>query len=346
MNGLTDSCLISFLTATLICLSGQAFAAKCETVQKDHPELQIDPIALEEMASANISRNDFFHIMRIISKYETEGCWAGATGNADDQFLSAGVMQWNFGQGTLQPILKRYKEKFSSSELFEQELNALMPKFGNGFFDVSCRTIKSSKIKISDKCKSFLADLRHDQGNLHTEFKKEVDALFSSQTMKQIQVDYFARTLTSALSDLDRVFMTARPKGWQIAWTMDVKTQQGDNFPTDKNIKKIRNQTQAEPTETRINYINSALNWYQSLCDDGLSEGIRLDCAYNKNTWGGMKQELMTDSSKEETLRYTYLISKTATTQNGAYQANAFQRRASIVFGRGSVHGGNVDFSK
>lgn len=35
-------------------------------------------------------------------------CFAGLSGDYDGQGISFGVLQWNFGQGTLQPLLKRF----------------------------------------------------------------------------------------------------------------------------------------------------------------------------------------------------------------------------------------------
>lgn len=40
-------------------------------------------------------------------------CFAGLSGNFDGQGISFGVLQWNFGQGSLQPLLKEMDEKHS-----------------------------------------------------------------------------------------------------------------------------------------------------------------------------------------------------------------------------------------
>jgi hypothetical protein len=38
------------------------------------------------------------------------GCWAMPTGNFDSQLISVGMAQWNFGTGSLQPVLKRWRD--------------------------------------------------------------------------------------------------------------------------------------------------------------------------------------------------------------------------------------------
>lgn len=45
--------------------------------------------------------------LEISSQFEGAG-WGGVTGNFDGQGLSAGVLQWNFGQGSLQELLRHY----------------------------------------------------------------------------------------------------------------------------------------------------------------------------------------------------------------------------------------------
>jgi hypothetical protein len=250
--------------------------------------------------------------MQIVARYETDGCWGGVVGDFDGQWLSAGVMQWNLGSGSLQPLLKRYVMKFSAPpELW--------------VFDASCRAIP-----IGDRCKALLKS--HDM-------LAEVERLFESDVMRQIQLDYFARAMTTVLDDIQRVFGSAQPKCWQVAWAMDLKTQQG-HFPTDTAIKQIRQRLASLQPSERRQQITGILEWYDGLCKSGYSDGVRDDCTYNMTVWG--EQVLTPD--RDEVLHFTHLLSRTAVNQDGLYQADTFQRRATIVFGRGSVHGNRVQF--
>ena len=174
------------------------------------------PSATAAMAGAKLAVKDFYSVMQVVSRYETGGCWAGATGNSDGQWLSLGVMQWNFGQGSLQPILARFRSKFSDTELTEQ-LARLMPVFGKQLFARSC-TAKP----IEQACITFLKTQYMRDGALQPAFKAETDRLFESDVMRQIQVDYFARSLTTILDDLSRIFHTAQPEAWMVAWAMGV----------------------------------------------------------------------------------------------------------------------------
>lgn len=334
-------CKHFILLISVIFFSHTAYSKDvCSIVELSNPEIKVDQAALEVLANSKLTVDDFYKTLRVVSKYETGGCWAGATGNSDGQILSAGVMQWNFNQGSLQPLLKRFIEKFSSHSHFESVLKTLMPNYGSQFLDISCRSIP-----IKKKCKDFLlSNMIGKNYALKKDFKKELDALFNDPVMRQIQIDYFARAVTSVIYDLARVYATTNPAPWQVAWAVDVKTQQGDKFPTDKNIKKIREQIDTLSIEERSKRIYGVIKWYDGLCDSGTSEGIKYDCAYNIKIWPAMIKLSIEDKERESTVHYTHLIARTAQNANGAYQGDAFQRRATIAFGKGSVHSTVYDF--
>jgi hypothetical protein len=329
------------LVASYALIAGIANAqSTCQTVMLNHPELTISDEAREAMAKAGLGSVDLYRTLRIVARYETSGCWASATGDFDGQLLSVGVMQWNFGQGTLQPLLKRFSEKFSSQEHFRQVRDELMPRYGETFFDLSCRTPR-----IQEKCKAFLkSKMTGSKRDLDAELKKEIDALFNNASMRQIQLDYFARSVTSVLSDLARVFETNHPAPWQVAWAVDLKTQQGNKFPTDKNIQRIRQEGETLAVDERKKRLNGVIKWYEGLCESGSSQGIKFDCPYNVKTWPTLVDRAVEEKARERTVHFTYLVSKTAQNDDGAYQGNAFQRRAAMAFGRGSVHRTVYDF--
>jgi len=248
-------------------------------------------------------------------------------------------MQWNFGQGSLQPILARFRSKFSDTELTEQ-LARLMPVFGKQLFARSC-TAKP----IEQACITFLKTQYMRDGALQPAFKAETDRLFESDVMRQIQVDYFARSLTTILDDLSRIFHTAQPEAWMVAWAMDLKTQQG-RFPSDNSIARVRKDLMTLELPQRKVKLFGIVSWYKATCDIGYSSGVKEDCTYNVSTWNGLIANQYPPSEREETIHFTYAVSHTATGQDGDYQADAFQRRAAIAFGKGSVHGTRVDFSE
>jgi hypothetical protein len=84
--------------------------------------------------------------------------------------------------------------------------------------------------------------------------------------------------------------------------------------------------------------------WYDGLCQSGSVGGVVYDCTYNVTTWNVISQQGRLEIDRQEAVHFTYLVSRTASTGDGFYQADAFQRRATIAFGRGSVHGMRIAF--
>jgi hypothetical protein len=330
------------LTSAFVLMAPESRAAtSCLPVMLEDQQLAVDDAALKALERAGLSQGDLFHTLRLVSKYETGGCWAGATGDSDGQLLSVGVMQWNLGQGTLQPLLKRFSEKFSSASQFQSVRDELMPKYGKKLFDVSCR-VKP----VQAACRSFLKSKMSGRlSRLDPDLKEEIDRLFNDRVMRQLQLDYFSRSVTSVLSDLDRVYLTPKPAPWQVAWAVDLKTQQGERFPTDKNIRKVRQYTDMLSVEERKKRLGGIVKWYEGLCDSGTSEGIKGDCPYNVKTWPSLFDRVVSDKAREQTIHFSHLVARTAQNIDGGYQGDSFQRRAAIVFGSGSVHRTVYDFS-
>lgn len=327
------------IIASLLGLAGGA-TADCLHVPKDDPSLKLDPAVVTALSNSKLDRVDLFRVMQVVAGYETDGCWAGATGNFDGQWLSVGVMQWNFGQGSLQPLLKAFREKYPDHPAFEKMIADLMPHYGSNLFDLSCRSEK-----IGERCQQFLrAHYVGGDSHLDAGLEKEIGDLFQFPAMRQVQIDYFARTLTTVLDDLSRVFQRREPGAWQVAWAMDLKTQQG-RFPTDASIKRIRLAMAAESVQQRRDGLLAIIEWYEGLCGSGDVAGVQRDYRYNVTTWTRISSSGVLTQDREETVHFTYVVSRTARTDDGLYQADAFQRRATIAFGMGSVHGTHVELA-
>jgi hypothetical protein len=213
-----------------------------------------------------------------------------------------------------------------------------MPNTGRQIF-AQCRDAK-----IGAACKNIVLN-KNGTTNIPAEIKTEFDQLFNDHVMRQIQLDRFNRAVTSVLSDLDRVYKNKAPKPWQVAWAVDIKTQQGNKFPSDNNIRKIKSEFARLDRESVKSWLMSPITWYSSMCSDRISEGIRHDCDYNLKLWPTLLNGAITEQARAETLLYSQLIARTAQNQNGKYQADAFQRRAAIALGQGSVHGTLYSFT-
>ena len=83
------------------------------------------------------------------------GCFAAVTGNFDGQGMSFGALQWNFGQGTLQPLLKEMftNHRETSSAIFGANLNRLQQAIDGG--DESAVVFAAS---IQDQARKTIAE--------------------------------------------------------------------------------------------------------------------------------------------------------------------------------------------
>ena len=93
----------------------------------DVASIRIDPAAAQRLAEIGLDRAGVFARMAETSIPETTGCWAMPTGNFDSQLVSVGMAQWNFGTGSLQPVLVAWRKQFRHKRDFKRARDALAP---------------------------------------------------------------------------------------------------------------------------------------------------------------------------------------------------------------------------
>jgi len=83
-----------------------------------------------------------YRCLSLTGSYETgtgiPDCFAGVSGDFDGQGVSFGVLQWNFGQGSLQPLLKRmFTEHVERSRsIFQDRFTLVTSKLHGGKSDL------------------------------------------------------------------------------------------------------------------------------------------------------------------------------------------------------------------
>jgi hypothetical protein len=287
--------------------------------------------ALRSLSGIGVTREKLFEALRDVSIPETSGCWSGASGNFDGQIVSVGALQWNYGQGSLQPILKRYQNKFSSSAL-EQEASKLMPTTGKLIFSSGCL-----RNKITDECKAALLAMQKS-GKLTQVFKSELDNLFESDQMIQVQADAFVALLQSVQDDLQRLFPGEAASPRRIKWAIDTKVQQG-HFPGNADVKRVRDHWNGLNEHQKRESLKGLLLWYQGLATSEDQGGVGLDWNRNVNAWRTKIDGGSVNAEQTDLVLLTFLKSRTAEGESGFWQALAFQRRLRIVLGVGCIGG-------
>ncbi|AQR74260.1 hypothetical protein [Sphingomonas sp. LM7] len=293
--------------------------------------LRIDPGAAALLGEIGLDRTAVFDRMAETSIPETMGCWAMPVGNFDSQLVSVGMSQWNYGTGSLQPVLKAWKKALGSR--FGRTRRALAPVYGKLLFSRDCL-----KVPVKDKCRRGILAAHGPDGKLGPVMLAELTAVFESDAMLQVQTDAYVALLLEVRADLLRVFAGQKITMRKVRWAIDTKVQQGF-FPVDEDLVRLRAKLAAMPEDERWERLRAVFDWYAALGRSIDQDGVGRDWAWNVAQWRCMIDKGMVDPEQYEMLHLTFLRSRTAVGNSGRWQALTFSRRGKIVLGIGSVSG-------
>jgi hypothetical protein len=113
-------------------------------------------------------------------------CFAGLTGDFDDQGISLGVLQWNFGQGSLNPLLKEMiiKHHDAAQMVFHENLRIL------------AEALKSSNEVLMNFARSIQHPVKHF---IYEPWKGMFKALCRTEEFQNIQRTYASKRLGFAI---------------------------------------------------------------------------------------------------------------------------------------------------
>ena len=329
---------IVFLGTFLLTLLVSPFSkthAACLKVADTEPRLVIQSSALANLGEkTNLDRKTVFDTLRTVAMSETNGCWSKVTGNFDKQYLSLGIMQWNFKQGSLQPVLRKYLAK-SNTRGQGDRINdpaELMPNYRELLFSDGCL-----KKPVAPACVSEILAIQKD--HRWSGFRSEVNALFESPFMRQVQLDVFVKSLGSIASDLTRLFPDRKEfDSRQIGWAIDTKTQQGPGgFPKLASVDRFRASIKEMNPAERREALLSMVDWYEGMTR-GLYQTVNAtDRAFNLRNWRQKIRSNDVSDTQLDLMHLAFLQTRRAQGELGRYQANAFKRRVKIILGCGSV---------
>jgi len=295
--------------------------------------IRIDPAAAAQLAEIGLDRAAIFERMAETSIPETIGCWAMPVGNFDSQLISVGMSQWNYGTGSLQPVLKQWRAGFGSRRRFRRALAALAPTYGRLLFSRDCL-----KVPVRERCRAGILAAHDGEGRLHPVLAAELTAIFESDDMLQVQADAYVRLLLGVRAELMRVFPAGPITMRKVRWAIDTIVQQA-RLPGDEDIARLRRKLAAMPQAERWPRLRAIFAWYEALSQTIDQDGIARDYAWNVEQWGCLIDRGLIDPEQYELLHLTFLRSRTATGNGGRWQALTFSRRGKIILGVGSVSG-------
>ncbi|MDB5678986.1 hypothetical protein [Sphingomonas bacterium] len=299
----------------------------------DTPSIRIDPAAAARLAEIGLDRTGVFERMAETSIPETMGCWAMPTGNFDSQLISVGMAQWNFGTGSLPPVLAAWRDRFRHRRDFKRARKALAPVYGKLLFSKECLAVP-----VADKCRAAILAAEDAKGKLDPVFAAELTAIFESDAMLQVQTDTYIALLDKVRLDLLRVFPNGPMTPRKVRWAIDTRVQQGF-LPGDEDIARLRAKLAVMPEADRWPRLRAIIDWYGALARTIDQDGISRDAPWNVAAWNCLIDAGRVDPEQYELMSLTFLRSRTAIGNSGRWQALAFERRAKIVLGVGSVSG-------
>lgn len=292
--------------------------------------LRIDPEAARLLAEIGLDRRAVFERMAETSIPETMGCWAMPVGDFDGQLVSVGMSQWNYGTGSLQPVLRAWKKGVGR---FGRVRKALAPVYGKLLFSRDCLAVP-----VRDTCRRGILAAHGADGKLNATMLGELTAIFESDAMLQVQTDAYVALLMEVREDLLRVFAGQPITMRKVRWAIDTKVQQGF-FPADVDLARLRGKLAAMPEGERWDRLRAVFDWYEALGRSVDQDGVARDWAWNVAQWRCMIDKGRIDPEQYEMLHLTFLRSRTAVGNSGRWQALTFSRRGKIVLGIGSVSG-------
>ena len=334
---LIRSLLFSLLSLIAVPASAQGTGApidapSCRMVA-DVPSLVIDPAIAADLAQIGLDRAKIFERMQETAIPETMGCWAMPVGNFDSQLVSVGMAQWNYGTGSLQPVLEEWRDSFGTRRAFKRERERLAPVYGELLFSKGCLSVP-----VNDDCRAGILAAHGPDGKLNPVIMAELTALFESNAMLQVQLDHYLALLEDVRGELARVFPNGQITMRKVRWAIDTRVQQ-NRLPPSEDIARLRARLAAMPPEQYWPRLDAIFAWYDAIARTIDQDGIGRDYAWNVMQWRCLMRTGQIDPEQYELLNITFLRSRTATGNSGRWQALTFSRRTKIILGTGSVSG-------
>jgi len=138
-------------------------------------------------------------------------CFAGLSGDFDGQGISLGVLQWNFGQESLQPLLKEVIEEHRETvqAIFHEKFNQLI------------EILQYPRKEVLEFARSIQHPVHH---SIYEPWKGMFKALCRTEEFQNIQVKYSNRLFAMAIELCNDYSLWSQRA---VSLMFDIKTQNG-----------------------------------------------------------------------------------------------------------------------
>ncbi|HTE90011.1 MAG TPA: peptidoglycan-binding domain-containing protein [Terriglobales bacterium] len=155
-----------------------------------------------------------FRCMALTGSFETDcsfpDCFSGLSGDFDGQGLSFGVLQWNLGQGTLQPLL--------------QKLVSMHPDVMESVFGQNYAEFNAMLVAPKSKQLEWARSVQNLKRSVNEPWRGHFKTLGRQQLFQDIQVQFATRLFNSATSLCKDFGLTSTRAA---ALMFDIKVQNG-----------------------------------------------------------------------------------------------------------------------
>lgn len=248
--------------------------------------------------------------------FETAGNpWGGVTGDFDGMGLSCGVLQWNIGSNSLQPLVKAAGEP---------AVKATMPRHGAKFWEASNTTVA--------KGLAIVRAWQNGGARLPAEIKAELVAFMCSEPMVAQQMAASARVARSA-ERLATAWAASRGSAphskRDFCWFFDLVTQNGGLKGLTITDVKAFVAAQGGPA----NALTEICDWLAAMPQ--AHAGFK-DCWRNAQLWRGA-----VDPAWRDLFILAYLRARKARTE---YAGVVMNRKGTIALAQGWVNAEMMNF--
>jgi hypothetical protein len=186
----------------------------------------------EEISKPSISEKPLnYKCLALTGSFETgkgiPECFTGLSGNFDGQGMSFGVLQWNFGQNSLQPLLNEMISKYSGivKSIFQENYNVLV------------QALKSDKEELMTFVKSIQHPVKY---YVYEPWKGMFKLLGRTEEFQNIQIKYADGLFKDAIKLCSDYGLWSERA---VALMFDVKVQNGSisNLVKTQILKEFKN---------------------------------------------------------------------------------------------------------
>jgi len=255
--------------------------------------------------------------LTITGSFETNGDpWSEVTGNFDTEGVSCGVLQWNIGQGSLQPLVKAAGK---------QTVLQYMPNYGSQFWQACNLPIPQALATVN---------AWQDGNTLKRDALAELRACMGSAPLKTQQIKAATAVGNAALNLANAWSQSVRnidtPLLHEFCWFFDLVTQNGG----------LKGLSHADVTDF-INAHTDGQTAVQFICDwlaaaPAEAHGSE-DAQSNAANWPDS-----VDDTTRELFILSYLRCQKA---SSAWEYDVMNRKGTLAVKSGVVHGKPLDFN-